>query len=54
MVFADNTILEGNFIDGLVDGYGRFIDKNCNYYIGKWTQGKKDGNGTEVGFRDMS
>jgi len=51
MIFdEDNTIMEGNFKGGLVDGYARYIKRGGDYYLGSWKMGKKEGNGTDGHF----
>ena len=37
---------EGEFKDGLYDGYGRFIYNQTVYYEGQWKKGKRHGFGT--------
>lgn len=44
----NHIIYEGQFIDDVYNGYGRFIYSNGNYYIGQWLDGKRSGYGKLV------
>ena len=43
--FSSGQILEGQFVNDYLNGYGRVIYPNGNYYIGMWRHHKKDGPG---------
>ena len=42
----DNIKYEGDFIKDKFEGYGKYIFKNGNYYIGQWLNGLMNGEGT--------
>ena len=44
----NHIIYEGQFLDDVYNGYGRFIYSNGNYYIGNWVDGKRSGYGKLV------
>lgn len=44
----NHIIYEGQFVDDVYNGYGRFIYSNGNYYIGNWVDGKRSGYGKLV------
>ena len=44
----NHIIYEGQFVDDVYNGYGRFIYSNGNYYIGNWLDGKRSGYGKLV------
>jgi hypothetical protein len=53
LILADQSYYEGNFKDGLYDGFGIF--KNKNYiYKGEFLAGKKNGQGKLENFNDKS
>ncbi len=42
----DTSIYEGEWINGLKEGNGKFKDSKMNiYYEGEWKKGKKNGKG---------
>ena len=42
----DTSIYEGEWINGLKEGNGKFKDSKMNiYYVGEWKKGKKNGKG---------
>ena len=43
----DNSVYEGQFVDGLLTGYGRHIWP-YGYYVGNWKDGKRHGQGKDV------
>ena len=45
-----NIKYDGNFINGVYDGDGKYIYNNGNYYIGEWKEGKKHGKGIKFLF----
>jgi len=44
----NHIIYEGQFVDDVYNGFGRFIYSNGNYYIGNWIDGKRSGFGKLV------
>ena len=44
----NHIIYEGQFVDDVYNGFGRFIYSNGNYYIGNWLDGKRSGYGKLV------
>ena len=49
MIDNDGTsILEGQFVNGLLSGYGRQINKFGEYYIGDYKDWRQHGQGTLV------
>ena len=40
-------IYEGDFVDGLMEGNGKFIHENGDYYIGQFRNNLANGKGTE-------
>ena len=44
----NHIIYEGQFVNDVYNGYGRFIYSNGNYYIGNWLDGKRSGYGKLV------
>lgn len=44
----NHIIYEGQFVDDVYNGFGRFIYSNGNYYIGNWIDGKRSGYGKLV------
>ena len=43
-----NIIYDGDFVNGLFEGDGKFIYENGEYYIGQWLNGKKHGKGKYI------
>lgn len=46
--FDDNQIEEGVYVDGVMNGYGRNIYSNGEYYVGMFQDGNKNGQGKRV------
>ena len=44
----NHIIYEGQFLNDVYNGFGRFIYSNGNYYIGNWEEGKRSGFGKLV------
>ena len=42
---------EGMWLDGWLNGYGRSLYIDGEYYLGMWKQGQRDGYGTEISAR---
>ena len=47
--YTQNNIIiyEGDFVDGLMEGNGKFIHENGDYYIGQFRNNLANGKGTE-------
>ena len=44
--YSDGTInYEGDWIKGLPNGYGKYINQDGSYYIGQWKNSLKHGKG---------
>ena len=41
-----NVKYEGDFVNGKFDGYGKFYEKNGEYYIGQFKNSLRHGKGT--------
>ena len=46
--FIDNQILEGQFKEGMMEGYGRAIYVDGNYYVGEFKADNSHGRGKYV------
>lgn len=47
-VWKDESVYEGDFIQGRKEGQGKFTFPNANYYEGFWMKGKQNGTGVFV------
>ena len=45
-ILINRAIYDGEFKDGMKDGYGKMTYPNGNYYEGEWSLDKKEGQGT--------
>jgi 1-phosphatidylinositol-4-phosphate 5-kinase len=46
MKFPDGSSYDGEWCQGLMDGSGKYIWDNGNYYHGNYSKGKRNGKGT--------